>query len=192
LSVSALIPVVAHATPITYTLSTTASGDLGNVSFTDALVTITVHSDTADVTSGAGYIYNPAIGGADLSVAGISPTTFSSSMDIFYLYGGSYYVGIEDELGPFLFAEVSNGFAGYGLTSALGPITGSTNQDLGSDIDTPTAAGDFFLTRDSGNTTFTTTLDSTVSPTPELSTLCLFGTGALVMLGTARRGLKIV
>ena len=55
LSVSALMPVVAHATPITYTLSTTASGELGGVSFADALVTMTVDSDTADVTSGAGY-----------------------------------------------------------------------------------------------------------------------------------------
>jgi hypothetical protein len=190
LSVFALIPVVAHATPITYTLSTTASGDLGGASFTDALVTITVHSDTADVTSGAGYIYNPATGGADLSIAGLSPTTFSSSMDIFSLYGGSYYVGIEDELGPFLFAEVSNGFAGYNLASSLGPLTGATNQDLGSNVDTPTAAGNFFLTSDSGDTTFTATLDSTASQTPEPSTICLFGTGAVMMLGTARRRLK--
>jgi hypothetical protein len=181
---------VAHATPITYTLSTTASGELGGVSFTDALVTIAVFSDTADVTSGAGYIYNPGTGGANLSIAGFSPTTFSSSMDVFYLYGGSYYVGIEDELGPFLFAEVNNGFAGYGLTSALGPLTGATNQDFGTNIDTPTAAGNFFLTSDSGDTTFTATLDSTASPTPEPSTICLFGTGALVMLGTARRRLK--
>jgi hypothetical protein len=190
LSLSALIPVIAHATPITYTLSTTASGELGGVSFTDALVTIAVFSDTADVTSGAGYIYNPGTGGANLSIAGFSPTTFSSSMDVFYLYGGSYYVGIEDELGPFLFAEVNNGFAGYGLTSALGPLTGATNQDFGTNIDTPTAAGNFFLTSDSGDTTFTATLDSTASPTPEPSTICLFGTGALVMLGTARRRLK--
>jgi hypothetical protein len=190
LSVSALMPVVAHATPITYTLSTTASGELGGVSFTDALVTMTVDSDTADVTSGAGYIYNPATGGANLSIAGFSPTTFTSSMDIFYLYGGSYYVGIEDELGPFLFAEVSNGFAGYNLASSLGPLTGPTNQDFGSNVDTPTAAGNFFLTSDSGNTTFTAALDSTPSPAPEPSTLCLFGTGALVMFGTARRGFK--
>jgi PEP-CTERM motif len=190
LSLCALTPVIAHATPITYTLSTTASGDLGGVSFTDALVTITVDSDTADVDSGAGYIYNPATDGADLSIAGFSPTTFSSSMDIFYANGGNYYVGIEDELGPFLFAEVSNGFAGYNLASSLGPLIGATNQDLGSNVDTPTAAGNFFLTSDSGDTTFTATLNSTASPTPEPSTICLFGTGAVVMLGTARRRLK--
>ncbi len=37
-SASALVPIVAHATPITYTFSTTASGALGSVIFTDALV----------------------------------------------------------------------------------------------------------------------------------------------------------
>ena len=37
------------ATPITYTLESTASGSLGGTTFTDALVTLTLTGDTSDV-----------------------------------------------------------------------------------------------------------------------------------------------
>ena len=55
-SLSALMPALAHATPITCKLWTNAAGELGGVSFLDALVTIAVYSDTSAVTSGAEYI----------------------------------------------------------------------------------------------------------------------------------------
>jgi len=41
-----------QADPVTYTLSTTATGTLGSSTFTDALVTVTMTGDTADVMTG--------------------------------------------------------------------------------------------------------------------------------------------
>src|ERR1035441_8187209 len=41
-----------QASPIGYSLTTSASGTLGGTSFTNALVTVTLTGDTADVTAG--------------------------------------------------------------------------------------------------------------------------------------------
>jgi hypothetical protein len=185
LSLCALTPVIAHATPITYTFSTTASGTLGSVIFNDALVTVTVDADTANVFGFEGVIHNQATGGVDLSINGVGTTVFTAPVSV--INDGNQIVIINDETGAGLLSETSNDFTGYELNSPFGPITGSFGQ---STVSTNTSAGDFLITSDSGDSTFTATLDSTVSPVPEPSTLCLFGTGTLVMLGTARRKLK--
>jgi hypothetical protein len=184
-SASSLVPIVAHATPITYTFSTTASGTLGSVIFNDALVTVTVDADTANVFGFEAVIHNQPTGGVDLSINGVGTTAFTAPISVF---NNGNQIGItNDETGAGLLSETSNDFTGYELNSAFGPITASFGQ---STVSSNTSAGDFLITSDSGESTFTATLDSTVSPVPEPSTLCLFSTGVLFMLGTARRGLK--
>jgi hypothetical protein len=184
-SASALVPIVAHATPITYTFSTTASGTLGSVIFTDAFVTVTVDADTANVFDFEGVISNQATGGVDLSINGFGTTVFTAPISVFN--NGNQIGIINDETGASLLGETSNDFTGYELNSAFGPITALFGQ---STVSANTSSGDFLITSDSGDSTFTATLDSTVSPVPEPSTLCLFSTGTLVLLGTARRKLK--
>ena len=44
----------AHAAPITFAISGTASGQLGSSSFTDALVTVTTTADTDNVVTFTG------------------------------------------------------------------------------------------------------------------------------------------
>jgi hypothetical protein len=184
-SASALVPIVAHATPITYTFSTTASGTLGSVNFNDALVTVTANADAANAFGFEGDFDNQATGGVDLSISGVGTTVFTAPASV--VNDGNQILIIFDETGAALLAETSNDFTGYELNSALGPVTASFGQSTAS-ANTP--VGDFLITSDSGDSTYTATLDSTVSPVPEPSTLCLFGTGTLVMLGAARRKLK--
>jgi hypothetical protein len=185
LSASALVPIVAHATPITYTFSTTASGTLGSVIFNDALVTVTVDVDTANVFGFEGVISNQATGGVDLSINGVGTTVFTAPISVF---NDGNQIGItNDETGSSLLAETSNDFTGYDLNSAFGPITASFGQSTAS---ANTSAGDFLITSNSGDSTFTATLDSTVSPVPEPSTLWFLGTGTLGLLGASCQKLK--
>jgi hypothetical protein len=184
-SASSLVPIVAHATPITYTFSTTASGTLGSVIFNDALVTVTVDADTANVFGFEGVIHNQATGGVDLSINGVGTTVFTAPISV--LNNGNQIGITNDETGASLLGETSNDFTGYDLNSAFGPVTASFGK---STVSANTSVGDFLITSDSEDSTFTATLDSTVSPVPEPSTLCLFGTGTLVMLETARRKLR--
>jgi hypothetical protein len=184
-SASALVPIVAHATPITYTFSTTASGDLGSVIFNDAFVTVTVDADTANVSDFEGVISNHATGGVDLSINGVGTTVFTAPASV--VNDGNQILIIFDETGAALLAETSNDFTGYELNSAFGPVTASFGQSTAS---ANTSAGDFRITSDSGDSTFTAALDSTVSPVPEPSTLWFLGTGTLGLLGASRQKLK--
>jgi hypothetical protein len=104
-SASALVPIVAHATPITYTFSTTASGALGSVNFNDALVTVTVDADTANVFGFEGVIHNQATGGVDLSINGVGTTVFTAPLSV--INDGNQIIITNDETGASLLAETS-------------------------------------------------------------------------------------
>ncbi len=146
---------------------------------------VTVDADTANAFGFEGDFDNQATGGVDLSINGVGTTVFTAPASV--VNDGNQILIIFDETGAALLAETSNDFTGYELNSAFGPITASFGQ---STVSANTSSGDFLITSDSGDSTFTATLDSTVSPVPEPSTLCLFGTGTLVMLRAAQRKLK--
>ena len=130
-------------------------------------------------------IHNQATGGVDLSINGVGTTVFTAPISVF---NNGNQIGItNDETGAGLLVETSNGFTGYELNSAFGPITASFGQ---STVSANTSAGDFLITSNSGDSTFTATLDSTVSPVPEPSTLWFLGTGTLGLLGASRQKLK--
>src|SRR5580698_3875410 len=86
-----------QAAPITYSLTTTASGTLGASSFTNALVTVTLSGDTSSIMPGSGSItgllVNP--GTATVGIAGVGTATFTGSIGILStfnnvsLFGGS-------------------------------------------------------------------------------------------------------
>jgi hypothetical protein len=64
----------AQATPITYTVTGTATGVLGVFAFTDALVTITLVGDTS-------FVGND-FGSATVSVTGIGTASFTDTMSV--------------------------------------------------------------------------------------------------------------
>jgi hypothetical protein len=84
LAVTGILGAIASAAPITYTLSTTATGTLDTLPFTDALVSVTLTGDTSNVTAGpppfTDVLVNP--GSAIVSVSGIGTGTFTDPIEI--------------------------------------------------------------------------------------------------------------
>src|SRR5581483_4112687 len=73
-----------RANPITYTISSMVSGTLGASSFTDALVTLTLTGDTANITPGPAPFTDVDVntGAATVNVAGIGTASFTDSVVI--------------------------------------------------------------------------------------------------------------
>jgi hypothetical protein len=174
----------ALAVPITYTEDATATGSLGGVAFTDAMVTLTMINDTTNVTNPSpGLFLN--IGTATVSVNGDTPVAFTDSIAVFsnqtVSVGGFADVSFATPLD--ILDTTNAAFAAYDLKSFIGPLSGSpANIDF--NVSFPTADGAFILTALAGPaSTFTATATPGV---PEPGMLSLFG-AALAGLGLIRR-----
>jgi hypothetical protein len=73
-----------NAGPITYAITTTATGTLGASQFTNASVTLTLKGDTSGVTAGPGplssFLINPGM--ATLAIGGLGSATITDSIEI--------------------------------------------------------------------------------------------------------------
>src|SRR3977135_3128278 len=74
------VPLV-QATPITYTEQAVATGRLGASAFTDALVTLSLTTDTSAVTGPPGFS-NVSGGTPPVNVAGLGTATFTDPINI--------------------------------------------------------------------------------------------------------------
>ena len=115
----------AQATPITYTDTVTGTGALGAVTFTSALVTISLVGDTSTVF---GDPVPRDFGSATVNVSGVGAATFADplmwAIDNPEGTAGPL-AGIADvTAGLFLLGTVNGAFALYDLRSAIGPISG--------------------------------------------------------------------
>jgi PEP-CTERM motif len=174
----------AKAGLIVYTESVTgASGFLGNNSFSNSLVTLTSFTDTADVTMQPGFYQ--AIGPTTVTVASLGTTAnvitdfvgVISYTDPFPILDNKYLVIFEDDSqSALILGTESYDFAGYDLTTSIGPITG--NSDI-SVVNVPTDQGGFIL-QSGGDATFTAILLPTAAPEPASFILAGLGLAGLL------------
>ncbi len=168
---------------ITYLETTTGSGTLGGVAFTNALVTLTATADTSNVTGSSGFFtVHPTT--ATVSVDGFSPATFTSStFDVidnqsFSNNGITGIVGFGDTNSGTVLGDSNAAFQSYSLTTSIGPLTGA--DFIRSDVTFATTAGGFVLSS-AGPATF-----QAIIGVPEPSSLALSVIAGAIGLGVAR------
>lgn len=177
-----LLAGVSSAITITYTESALATGTIGSFGFQNALVTLTMTGDTTGVQNlGGGFFQN--IGTLEVNVSGFGTATFTGvGFGVFdnQVFSPPAAGGFRSGSGSIL-DTFDNVFATYDLTTAIGPITGSSF--IRPDLFFATSAGNFNL-QSAGDSTFT------ASTVPEPGSMVLFGTGLSALAGIIRRKLR--
>jgi PEP-CTERM motif len=179
------LAVIGTATPITYIEQATASGTIGTLTFTDALLSLTFTGSTTNVTGGAGFF---SIDATDtvLNIGGIGLSTVTDS-GLFVFVNQDFatpVAGFASAQGSIL-DTMDSAFGTYGLTTSIGPIT--DGNFIRPDLIFATTLGGLDITS-AGNSTFRAFI--TASPVPEPSSLgvLLFALG----LGVATRRIASV
>jgi hypothetical protein len=176
-----------RAGSITYTEQGVATGSLGTTPFTNALVTISVTGDTANVFESQMFPteFTNITGTAKLTIGGIPGTAMltSGNVSVFVTQEGSPSVaGFGD--GDFTILINSNSsFATYGLKTSIGPLSGDAFSGSGVAGGFETDHGKFMIASLAGTATFTAT-----AAVPEPASLTLAGIVAAGLVGYGWRG----
>jgi hypothetical protein len=173
----------AHATPIVYSVTGTATGTLGGSTFTDQLLTIAFAGDTDNVTGGSGF-YTNGTGTGTVLLNGTTVATFTEAVYFFDNQGFSpSTAGIGDGQGS-IFDTFNSAFASYTGSTEIGPLSGGAF--IRPDLSFSTTAGLFNISSVSGDSTF---LATTTAAAPEPSSFLLLATGVLGTATAMRRKL---
>jgi hypothetical protein len=133
---------VASAAPVTYTVVSTASGSLGGTAFTDQQVTFTTTADTDNIM--AGFTSLVLATPPTIEVTGFAPATALDQFWVFSNPNGPRTGLYSSTNGSFIIYDTSPLFAGYDLTTSIGPISGVPT--INSDVTAPTTLGTFTFT----------------------------------------------
>jgi hypothetical protein len=182
-----------QASPITFTIATTATGTLGASQFTNASVTLTLKGDTSAVTAGPGLLSSYLIdsGTTTLTIGGLGSASFTDSIEIVSSFNSPTFFGqaptvvIVDTTngGPGnptgILQTISPTFLGYNLQSALGPVSGTGSVANQGPVDGffSTTAGHLQFAAGQGGGAGTSTFTAVITPEP--------GTLAMIVVGLA-------
>jgi hypothetical protein len=187
----------ALAVPITYTETATVTGTLGATAFTNALVTVTLSSNTSTITAGpapfTSLLINP--GSATVNVAGLGTFTFTGPIEVLSTFNDVVTLGgsgvliaqLDNPAGTSvtgILGQQNPAFLGYNLQGPFGPFTSAGGALSGSDPSAlfPTTGGLLRLTSPLSTATFTAT-----GGVPEPTSILLLGTGLLGLISLRRR-----
>jgi hypothetical protein len=178
----------ALASPITFTISTSASGTLGGTAFSDNTITFTQVTDTSLIANcgGPGIMCSPIGPGNTVTISGLGTYTIN---DETYFYDNSSVSGAGfTDAGGDVLDEVDPAFATYLLQTAIGPIFDT--QVLNSYTGMSTTGGILSYTGNSLDATFTAVTGSSSAPEPGSLGLILMGAFGLhaVRSRIVRRG----
>jgi hypothetical protein len=203
----------AHAAPVTYVQTGTASGILGATSFTNAFVTVTVTGDTTNVVPELFGSFNCPfcfvnVGTTTVEIPGIGTATVTDPTAI-WVFGQPVDID-DDPTTPELPAAVigtvddppaldsftglggtgAMALLGYDLTTSIGPISSALLGGVGYPtelfVNTTLGALTFTSNLSSDETgTFTATVE--LAQVPEPTSLLLFGSGVAAFAARARR-----
>jgi len=198
-------PHTADASQITYEFSSTASGTIGNTSFTNALVTLTGIGDTADVVSVFGFAAAAPLNLTTIAIQGVGtatitdPTEILSTKDPVSIEGSPllpFVILGRIDSPPALDSLTGIGFIadqallGYDLTTSIGPITSVGG--IGFIKNCGQGGNDPCLATTMGRLSFASnfgpddspvgTFSATLHPVPEPGSLLLVGGGVAALV----------
>jgi hypothetical protein len=179
---------ITAASPITFTISTSGSGTLGSLVFTDATIIFTAVTDTTFILNGpivigdAGNQTSSPMGTDTITLLGLNTWTMSDPT-FFYDDRTMGVVGFED-LDESIDTDLNvldisgTPFSSYDLKSSLGPISDPLVFGSGN-FTGPTSGGILSFTTNSTNASFQAVTTSASAPEP--GSLGLMLAGAVIL-----------
>jgi hypothetical protein len=154
---------LAGAAPITFTISTSASGNFNGTAFGDNTVTFTQVTDTASLTNcTSSWLCAANVTTNTVTIAGVGSGIVTDFL-FFFDDPTNGKIGIfDDTVGSIVLEESNSAFNSYNMQTNLGPIFDTINVSSFSNLST--SGGNLTFTGNSLDATFTATTSSAPEP----------------------------